>query len=95
MRNKVEQELLGAIENAMECGKYTELLAFIDILERALEEIPEVRVDHFVPGLLAQMKAIPAPQTWIDMNKARLKFDSDDAFEEHLKSSVRGKKKNK
>ena len=95
MRNKAENEILQTIENAMECGKYTELLAFIDILERALIEIPEVRVDHFVPGLLAQMKAIPAPQTWIDMNKARLKFDSDDAFEEHLNRAARRRGKRK
>jgi hypothetical protein len=95
MRTKTEQQALKAIENAMECGSYTELLAFIDILERALKEIPEVRVDHFVPGLLEQMKAVPAPQTWIDMNKARLKFDSDDAFEEHLNRSIRRNRKRK
>jgi hypothetical protein len=93
MKTKEQDAILEAIDNAMECGKYMELLAFIDILERALTEIPEVRVDHFVPGLLEQMKAIPAPQTMIDLSKKRMKFESDEAFDDYLHKQAKRKKR--
>ena len=85
-------KLLNALQDAIEMGKYEEREMMINTLEAALKEFPDVRVDHFIPPLLDQLKALPAPQTWIDMQRARQLFPNDEAFKQSLNRKARRRK---
>jgi hypothetical protein len=86
-------EILTALEIAIECGKYEEREMMINTLQHALDNHPDLPIDHLIPGLLEHLKAIPAPQTWIDMQRARMLFPTDEHFTEYMNRKDRRKKR--
>jgi hypothetical protein len=77
------------VKELMELGRMFERDRIIGMMEAALEAYPQLTLQDVIPLMLQKLYLIPAPQSFIDRNKAQMKLGLDDEnFIKHMRSTL-------
>lgn len=84
-------DVVEALASATACGEHIERQRIIELLKSGLEEFPQVTIDHVFPKLIETLESIPAPETWISLQKSIIKSGlTSEEYEKELMEKVYG-----
>jgi len=77
------------VKELMELGRMFERDRIIGMMEAALNAYPQLTLKDVIPLMLQKLYLIPAPQSFIDRQKAQIKLgENDEQLIEHMRSTL-------